>query len=408
MASPTPPPATRLLHIATILLVIAMFAKIVEFALLLPTLGAQGTLVDFDAFYIVGRLFWEGRIAAAYDVRVMAEIQNALVGHEGFMPWTYPPQFDLIALSLPALPRGIAYALFTGLTLAAYLAVLARLAGPALLWVLIALAPALYVALTIGQNAFLTGALIGLFCVLSLRGSALAGVPLGLLVIKPHLGIGLTAHALAKGRWAVIGWALAVTIVSSALATWVLGVDIWAAFLAGAEQAGAALRTDFYPLFRMTSIYAALQSLGVPPGVALWVQGAVGLGAMALILLAVRRGLPPNQTLALAGFTAALISPYLYDYDMVVIGVALALIAADLRARTGILDRAVLLGLLWVAGGWGMVHALLNAGLAWQERAAIARDTLSYGAFAYLIALALIARILRRPARAQAFPPRHP
>ena len=354
MASPTPPPATRLLHIATILLVIAMFAKIVEFALLLPTLGAQGTLVDFDAFYIVGRLFWEGRIAAAYDVRVMAEIQNALVGHEGFMPWTYPPQFDLIALSLPALPRGIAYALFTGLTLAAYLAVLARLAGPALLWVLIALAPALYVALTIGQNAFLTGALIGLFCVLSLRGSALAGVPLGLLVIKPHLGIGLTAHALAKGRWAVIGWALAVTIVSSALATWVLGVDIWAAFLA------------------------------------------------------VRRGLPPNQTLALAGFTAALVSPYLYDYDMVVIGVALALIAADLRARTGILDRAVLLGLLWVAGGWGMVHALLNAGLAWQERAAIARDTLSYGAFAYLIALALIARILRRPARAQAFPPRHP
>jgi len=400
MANPKPTTATRLLRIATILLVIAMFAKILEFAQLLPTLGARNTLVDFDAFYIVGQLFWDGRIADAYDVTVMAQIQNALVGHNGFMPWTYPPQFDLITLTLPALPRGVAYAVFTGLTLAAYLAVLARLAGPALLWVLIALAPALYVTLTIGQNAFLTGALMGLFCVLSLRGASMAGLPLGLLVIKPHLGFGLAAHALAKGRWAVIGWALAVTVMSSALAAWAFGGDIWAAFLAGAEQAGAALRTDFYPIYRMTSIYAALHSLGTPPSVAIWAQGALGLLACVLIILAVRRGLPQHQTLAMACFTAALVSPYLYDYDMVVIGIALALIAADLRARTGALDRVLLLGLFWVAGGLGMIHALLHAAEPWEVRAAIARETPSYGAFAYLIALVLITRILRRPARA--------
>ena len=125
----------RLARIATGLLIALFFAAILQFALLLPEVGARQVLVDFDAFYIVGELFHEGRIAEAYSSEVMAEIQRALVGHEGFMPWTYPPQFDLIALLLPALPRGISYAVFTGATLAAYLYVLHRIAGARLIWI---------------------------------------------------------------------------------------------------------------------------------------------------------------------------------------------------------------------------------------------------------------------------------
>ena len=390
---------TRFARIATGLLIAVFFGAILQFALLLPEVGTHQVLVDFDAFYIVGQLFHEGRITEAYSSEVMAEIQHALVGHDGFMPWTYPPQFDLITLLLPVLPRGIAYAVFTGVTLGAYLWVLQRIAGARLVWILIALAPPIYVSITIGQNAFLTGALMGWFCLASLAGRTAAGWPLGLLVIKPHLGVGLGVHVLFAARWRVLAVAVAVVIASTILATLVLGADIWAAFLGGAAQASEALRAQFYPLFRMTSIYAALQTLGVSPTVALWAQAVAGIAACGAIAVAVHRGVPVAHTLAMACFTSALISPYLYDYDMVVTGIGLALVAGDVVARTAVYERFLLLALVWVAGGWGMIHALASASLEWEDRAANARATLSYGAFAYVLVLVLLWRILRRPAR---------
>ena len=116
-------------RLLTGLLIAFFYFAIWQSALMLPDLGSEGVLVDFDAFYIVGQLVAEGRATDAYDLSVMADIQRGLTGHDGFMPWTYPPQFDLLVAGLPMMPRGIAYALVTGLGLAWYLWVLARLAG---------------------------------------------------------------------------------------------------------------------------------------------------------------------------------------------------------------------------------------------------------------------------------------
>lgn len=388
--------AARLM--ATFLLIFFGWA-IVQSALLLPTVGAQGVLVDFDAFYIAGDLAHQGRAVEVYDPRAMAAIQREMVGHDGFMPWTYPPQFNLASMLFPLVPRGLAYALFTGLTLAFYLGVIARLAGAAFPMVLLALAPPIYVTVTIGQNAFLTGGLMGLFCLLALAGRASSGWALGLLVIKPHLGVGLGVHALAAGRWWVIGRALVVAVLSTLLVTWVFGVEIWIGFVEGVDQAAEALRTDFYPLFRMTSVYAALHTLGVEPRLALWVQTGMALMACGAVAVAVLRGMVLRHSLALACFASALVSPYLYDYDMVITGAGIALIAGDLVARTTWPERLLLLALIWVAGGWGMIHAIASAGLDWEDRAANARATLSFGAFAYLALLVLGWRILHRPAR---------
>lgn len=379
-------------------LLIVLFGWFVwQFALTLPTLGAHRTLVDFDAFYIVGQLVAEGRAAEAYDPAAMAAIQRGLVGHEGFMPWTYPPQFDLIAAALPLLPRGLAYALFTGATLAAYLWLLARLAGPALAEVLLAFAPPIYVSITIGQNSFLTGALMAGFVLLTLRGRSAAGWPLGLLVIKPHLGIGLGAHALFAGRWLVLAIAVAIALASGLLASWVLGPGIWAAFGEGLDVAGRALAVEFYPFVRMTSVYALLHTLGVPSPLALGGQIAVALAACGAVGWAVLKGLALRHTLAIACFASALVSPYLYDYDMTIVGVGFALIARELIARTSPVERVLLLLLAWVAGGWGMVHALATNGMDWADRAAVFRASVSFGAAAYLLLLALSARILARP-----------
>ncbi|MCB1389525.1 MAG: DUF2029 domain-containing protein [Rhodobacteraceae bacterium] len=379
------------------LVVVLLGWLVVKFAVTLPTLGAGQTLVDFDAFYITGQLVAEGRAADAYDPAVMAAIQRDLIGHEGFMPWTYPPPFDLLVAAFPLLPRGIAYALFTGASLAAYLWLLARLAGPALAAVLLALLPPVYVSLVIGQNSFLTGGLMAGFAALTLRSRSAAGWPLGLLVIKPHLGIGLGVHALVARRWRVLGIALAVALGLSLLSTLLLGPGIWAAFRGGVDAARQALATDFYPFFRMTSVYALLHSLGAPPAAALGAQVVTAVAACVAVAWAVLRRLPPRQALATACFASALVSPYLYDYDMTIVGVGAALVAGDLLSRTSVTERLLMLALMWVAGGWGMIHALATAGLEWEDRAATARATIAFSAAAYLLLLALAVRILSRP-----------
>ncbi|WP_445222499.1 glycosyltransferase 87 family protein [Bradyrhizobium sp. Pa8] len=45
------------------------------------------------------------------------------------MPWTYPPQFDLLVAPFALLPAGVAYLLFVTATLTIYLLTLRAIAG---------------------------------------------------------------------------------------------------------------------------------------------------------------------------------------------------------------------------------------------------------------------------------------
>ena len=80
--------------------------------------------LDFDGFYLAGQLVWRGTIDQAYHYASLFPLQVSLNKTETFLPWTYPPQFDLIVALLALLPQGLAYGVFTVGTLAAYLATL--------------------------------------------------------------------------------------------------------------------------------------------------------------------------------------------------------------------------------------------------------------------------------------------
>src|SRR4051812_24459829 len=60
---------------------------------------------DFDAFYIAAQRVWLGDIDQAYQFANWAPMLRNPV----FMPWTYPPQFDLLVSPLAFLPVGTAY-----------------------------------------------------------------------------------------------------------------------------------------------------------------------------------------------------------------------------------------------------------------------------------------------------------
>ncbi|MGY6534037.1 MAG: glycosyltransferase family 87 protein [Pararhodobacter sp.] len=367
-----------------------------------PHLGDSPTIVDFDAFYITGLMIAEGTLTDAYHLPDMMAAQQRLAGAEVFMTWTYPPPYNLIVQYLPLLPRGLSFALFTGLTLAAYGLVLWRLAGRHLTAVLLVLAPVMWVQAMIGQNGFLTGALAGWFCLACLRGGAVAGLPLGLMVIKPHLGLGLGLAALVQRRWAVLALALGVAGALSALATLAFGAEIWAAFRRGVAEAGLVLHEGGYRLHRMTSIYATLHRLGVAPETAALLQAGLGIVVLAAVPLALWRGARPRVLLAVACFASLMVSPYGYDYDLTLFGIGLALIIGDLLARATVPEKGLMLIIAWIACGWG----LYTTATGMQAAAESGTDGMplvpAIMAPTYLLLMLMIWRVMARPAPADA------
>jgi Glycosyltransferase family 87 len=305
-------------------------------------------LEDFDAFYVVGQLAQRGEIDKAYHFRSMAEVQRSQ-----YFPWTYPPPFDLVVALLACFSCGLAYSLFISGSLAAYFLTLRRIASESYVPVLLIIFPALIINIRSGQNGLLTGALIGIACLYLRKGSALAGVPLGLMVIKPHLAIAFAIYAFANRRWNVVAVALATAAVSAIAATLTLGTGVWTAFFHGVQEASIFLARGFYPLSRMVSFYSVVRSFGLPASLAMIGQVFVALVALALVIIASYR-FSVRQALGLTAIASLLVSPYAYDYDLTIMGVGLALLFPDFVRFGSKSERTSLYALSFFACSFGL------------------------------------------------------
>lgn len=367
---------------------------------LLPQLD----LTDFNVLYIAGQMVWRGDIEDAYHLPTLLRVMRELTGQEAFLPWAYPPPFNLVMALIAPLPISLAYLLFIGTTLISFLLVLRRIAGALFPAIVLALFPNLMLVIACGQNGFLTGTLIGLTCLGLLKHRGSAGLPLGLMVIKPHLAVGLSVCAFLMRRWTCLAVAVATTLLASAIATLVLGPTIWTAFLRGANEASANLAAGHYPLYRMISVYAWLRSSGVPATWALLAQIAVAVTALGFVLFAMRKRLPQRQIVGIAVMAGLLLSPYAYDYDLPLYGIGLALLLPDLLDRASRREQALLFGLGWVSSSYGYVITTLNDGVAgWRPPSPIG---LSLAGPLLIALLAFIWIVLRRdPKRAAAVTP---
>jgi hypothetical protein len=365
------------------LLLIAAGALLLAEALnhLLP--GRTPPVSDFDVFHLAGRLVWRGQLALAYDYGEFGRLQTLLRGRADNLTFGYPPPYGLVVAPLGLLPLGAAWLLFMATTLAAWLWCLVRLAGDrAATALMVALAP-LYINLVAGQNGFLTGALLGLACVGLLRGHAWAGVPLGLMVIKPQLALGLGLYVLASRNWRVAAVAVATAAAACGLATLVLGVGMWPAFLAGVGEQGAMMARGLYRFYRMQTPFAIAMSLHLPKGAALAVQAGAALAAAGLVIAAVRR-CQPATAIGLAVLAGPCFSPYGYDYDLPQLVVGLALLAGPASMLPAWMARGALL-CLPASALWSLACLL-----ALPATAGPGQWPVAVGALASLACLALL------------------
>ncbi len=329
--------------------------------LIAPRFNAPG--VDFMVFWAAARAALAGDLALVFDgarftAALNADFAGWLSAPLPLHPWIYPPSYLLLALPFGLLSFGWAYAAAMALSFAALAAALLwgehglrrRLLAGAVI-----LAPAASLNVIVGQNAFLTGALlVGGFRLLP-RNPVLAGFLLGALTVKPQLAlmapVALVAAQQGRALLAAAVSALSLIVLSAAL----LGADTWRQWLDMAADPSNPTRRAWSELSLMwgDSVYSCALLLGAGPVAAAAAQGVTILAAAGGVAWMFARPAPADLRLAVLLAATILAAPHVAGYDLLLLAIAAALFFCHAVERGFGRFDLVLALVLWLAPLYG-------------------------------------------------------
>ena len=283
---------------------------------------------DFINTWMGGRSLFFGGPAPWFDARFYNETVRQMMGvpyPEVF--WSYPPHIVLFAWPFGFLPYLPAYVAWCAIGIALYLFV-ARRALPQERLMFLAVAPSIAVCVFFGQNGFYTAALLiaGMLCLE--RRPVLAGILFGLLTIKPQLGLLLPVVLVLERRWVTIASA-AITAAALVAATAMLfGWSVWIEFLQKVVPQQAWLTEHGGDLLfaLVGSVYFGARLVHLPAGIDWAVQGAACAFAFAGVAWTYWRRRDPALSFAFFVTAIFLFTPYILNYDMVILGFVVALL----------------------------------------------------------------------------------
>lgn len=308
--------------------------------------------MDFISYWAAARLALEGNPAAAYDFAAhrLVELQATMVGG---LPFGYPPSFMLLVAPFALFSYPVGAVAWVVVTFALY-ALAVRLWRPDFLWPALAMPPVLVNAIT-GQAGFLTAALfLGGAALLPKRPLA-GGLMLGLLVVKPQLGLVLPLVLLAGRQWRAIAGAAASSVGLLLLGLLVFGWRTHVAWIGQASLFASVASEGLAGWHRMASVYAAARFAGLDAGPAWILHGLVALAALAAAAWVWHRHCDWGARIGALAAATALASPYMFGYDTLILVAPFAWLVA--RGRHLLLLAAcwavLLLGLLQALGWSG-------------------------------------------------------
>jgi arabinofuranan 3-O-arabinosyltransferase len=287
---------------------------------------------DFLNVYAAGKLALQGAPVSAYDWPTHGKMEIAVLGYDfkGYYGWHYPPFYLFIAAGVATLPYAIAHAGWSAVSFVPFAGAVRASAGNNSGYLIALAAPALVGNVLIGQNGFLTAALIGLTLVFLEKRPLIAGICLGLLTYKPHFGILFPLALLAGGYWrAFIAAGLtALTLALASIAAY--GIEPWLAFANWLPVTSQTFLSEGRAeIEKMQSLFALARTLGAAEWVAWSAQIALsGAIAVAIWLIWKSRDHAYELKAAALGAGVSLATPYIYLYDMVTITIPVAFLIA--------------------------------------------------------------------------------
>ncbi|WP_367394904.1 glycosyltransferase family 87 protein [Cupriavidus sp. Agwp_2] len=343
---------------------------------------------DFVVFWSAAKLAlgWGG--GAPYDYALLKQVEQAAVPAlavgDGVLPWLYPPTFLLFVLPLGLLPYGLATFLFMAGGASWYAWVTCRML-PREIWVAGIAFPGMAVVLLTGQNALWLAGCAGLALTSLRTRPVLAGVLMGLVTVKPHLALMFPVALICARNWRALGAMASTALGLSLISLLAFGTEPFVEFLQNAGAARAELERGAALLTRMPTVFAATTMLSgrLPWSYAL--HCSVAAVALAAVIYAWAR--PCSFALRAAVLVCAglLVPPYLYDYDLAFLGLAICWLGMHGYRNGWLRGERELLVVLWLLPLCGMslcswigfqpMPIGLLSGLAlgvwriWQERA---------------------------------------
>ena len=296
---------------------------------------------DYNNVYTAGQLTLQGEPAAAYDWQRHKQTQIVLTNNpsSSFYPWPYPPIFLFVAALLALMPYAISMFTWSIGTLALYAVQLRRISATRTQFAILLAMPPVWFNAFVGQNGAFTAALIGCALLVLPSRPVVAGICIGLLAYKPHLGILFPVALAAAGQWrafASAGVTVAALIIASVLA---FGIAPWLAMPGQLDFVMSLMKTADSPE-RLQSLFVLLTSLGIAVKAASAAQLVLTIALVAGVAWTWhRKDVPHDLKAALLATAVTLASPYQFVYDLPVLTLAQAFLLRYLASAGGVTMR---------------------------------------------------------------------
>jgi hypothetical protein len=242
----------------------------------------------------------------------------ALVG-AGYPPqsWSYPPTLMLASAPFGLLSYKLAFLLWTGLGVAAFYFASMRDLGRH--WWIVLVSPAAVFCVMSGQSSLLTTAALIVVFAWQDRKPVVIGILIGLLTLKPQLGLLLPVMLIASGRWRVFTVATITSILLIALTAALFGMDVWIEYWHIGLPAQNEVLSDTHVLAThfMPTIFTNAHLAGASYAASMALQAVFTLTAAATVFWAFRTRANGDPLMLQALFFACPLAatPYLMGYD---------------------------------------------------------------------------------------------
>ncbi|WP_417666629.1 glycosyltransferase family 87 protein [Roseibium sp.] len=337
-------PAAFMALVAYLVLIVYLFV----FPGVLAVGPEKVVINDFLSFWMAANNAVHGDPGLAYRTMEFADTQTEFVPN-GFYAFFYPPTYLLLLLPFGVMTSVTAFLSFQAVGLAGIAWAGKKIAGHwhgALLCVAL---PTTFNGIFHGQNALWMAALLGsaLYC-LSERKEVWAGILIGLMTIKPQLGVLIPFALLAGGYWWTFISASVTVVALAAVSFLVFGADTWVAFWEQSTVARSVLTGGDVDLHKFVSVYGGLRLIGAGPTLAYGLQALVGAGMLVLVIHVWRQQVALEAKAIVLIGAGLLATPFILSYDLAVIAIALAF-AVKLKGEGRLKPGAMSLGAASVA-----------------------------------------------------------
>ena len=277
---------------------------------------------DYVNVWMGARGALAGHVHALFDVASYLKQQHSLFPAMQPHNWSYPPDVLLFIWPLGLFPYLPSYVLWTLAGAGVFMATALQDGATPRKAAFLLLAPAVIVNIFAGQNGLFTSALL-IGGLLNLdRRPWLAGLCLGLLTLKPQLGLLIPVALILSWRWRPIVAAAATTAVLFAMSSAIFGLSAWSDYVHLALPIQTKVMNYGGPMMlaMAPTPFMNARLLGLSHEAALWVQIPFTLMALAAVIWTFSAKRDPELSRAVLITACFIATPYMFDYDMPIFG----------------------------------------------------------------------------------------